>query len=159
MKDCLSTKGYMTISPQTTAGSWEAAKRRNWCNGGFRQALPEMLRPLFKQFICRTGTYRGGYYSGGSNITTYDYFAFAAETEVLDARSGSTQTEANVMTQFDWYISASNKVKKIDESAVTWWERSPCYSRDDEYCRIWTNGTAHSNFVNYPDGISPFGCL
>jgi len=161
MKDCLSTKGYMN-STNTNNGSWQATARRNWCNGAFRQALPAVLQEAFKQFKCVTGQYSGGSTTGGSNITTNDYFALAAGKEIFNGGSStsySTDNEANVLTQFTWYATTSNRVKNVAGSADDWWERSPRYNGSNAFCYVLSDGSAGSAYASNSFGLSVFGCL
>jgi len=160
MKDCLKATGYMN-STSTNAGSWQACKRRGWCNGGFRGAMPATLQQPFKQFKCVTGVYNGST-TGGSNITTQDYFALAAGKEVFNGgslTSYSTSNEATALTQFTWYATASNRVKNVAGSADSWWERSPSCTNSNNFCFVYTDESAHAGYASYAIGLAPFGCL
>lgn len=158
LKNSLSTRGYMN-STNTNNGSWQAAKRRNWCNGGFRQAINSTLKPIFKQFNCISGIWDGSS-GGGSNITTQDYFALPAEKEIFGSKTYSTDNEATALSQFTWYATTSNRVKNQGDtgSAYLWWERSP-YNGEQLFCCVSTDGTANCSFAGSTFGISPFGCI
>lgn len=160
LKDCLATKGYMN-STNTNNGSWSSSARRAWCNGGFRQALPETLRSCFKQFKTITGTWNNSA-TGGSNVTSQDYFALAAGKEVFGGGSStsySTDNEANALTQFTWYQTTSNRIKNVNGSANRWWERSPCYNDSTYFCNVYANGNANGIAASNAYGLAPFGCL
>lgn len=160
VKHCLSSKGYMN-STGTNSGSWPSCARRNWCNGGFRQALPEILRSCFKEFNTITGTYSGSS-SGGLNTTSQDYFALAAGKEVLNGGSSisiSTDREASALTQFEWYATTSNRRKFYRGNYSFWWERGPIYANSVNFCEINTDGTGTNDRATGASGISPFGCL
>lgn len=159
LKNGLSITGYMNQT-YINFGSWHATARRDWCNGGFRQAINSTLRPAFKRFNCITGTWNNQA-TGGSNITTQDYFALAAEKEVFGSRTQSTDTEANALFQFTWYQTSSNRIKTQGDkgSAYYWWERSPQYNNSRAFCAVATDGAAMSSNAGNTHELSPFGCI
>lgn len=155
--NCLTTTGYMNSS-NTNAGSWKSSARRAWCNGVFRNAIPSTIRNCFKQFKCVTATE----YNASTTTTTDDYFALPAEKEVFGTRRNSNQTEANVLTQFEWYKTSANRIKKLGNSGSTywWWERSPHYISSSNFCGVTADGTAaESHSPSDADGLAPFGCI
>lgn len=159
MKDCLETRDYIN-STDTNTGSWNGCARRNWCNGGFRGAIPADLRPAFKQFKTITAET----YYGSTNQTSNDYFALAALKEVLggSATDYCNAYEASALTQFTYYTTSSNIPKKIEGSNAVYWNRGPAKSDATRFCRTgngsgWTNPDALG--ASYALGLSPFGCL
>ena len=156
LKDSLAEAGYMNSS-NTNSGSWNGSARRTWCNNVFRNAIPSTLRAIFKQFKTVTAQT----YNGSTNQTSVDYFALPAEREIFDARNYCNQTEYNALFQFDYYKTASNRVKKLGKtgSARYWWERSPRYSNSTYFCRVGSDGTADFGGASSGYGLAPFGCI
>ena len=154
MKDCLNEAGYMNSS-NTNSGSWDGCARRNWCNGAFRQAIPDSLRPIFKQMQTITAET----YNGTTLKTSADYFALPAECEVFSTRASSNTTERESVVQFTWYVTSANRVKKLNGSNSYWWERSPFANDSDSFCRVNNSGIAGYNFASATYGLSPFGCI
>ena len=163
-KDSLATAGYMNSS-NTNSGSWNGSARRTWCNSVYKNALPSTLLPIFKQFKTITAQT----YNGSTNQESVDYFALPAAKEVFggsatsagDATSHSNLTEFNALFQFDYYKTASNRVKKLGKtgSADSWWERSP-YSTDSTYfCDVGGGGSADYSSASNTFGLAPFGCI
>ena len=155
LKDSLAEKGYMNSS-DTNSGSWNGSARRTWCNNVFRNAIPSTLRAIFKQFKTVTAQT----YNGSTNQTSVDYFALPAEREIFDARNWCNQTEYNALFQFDYYKTASNRVKKLGKTgrASYWWERSP-YSSSG-FCFVYSDGSSGgSYYASYTNGLAPFGCI
>lgn len=152
----LATAGYMNSS-NTNTGSWKSSARRTWCNGVFRNAIPSAIRNCFKQFKCVTATE----YNASTTTTTDDYFALPAEKEIFGTRSYSNQTESNALTQFDWYKTSANRIKKMGNSgsAHWWWERSPDYNIGSNFCYLIDDGTANYNYASLTYGLAPFGCI
>ena len=156
LKDSLAEAGYMNSS-NTNNGSWDGSARRTWCNNVFRNAIPSTLRAIFKQFKTVTAQT----YNGSTNQTSVDYFALPAEKEIFGSRTYSNETEFNALFQFDYYKTASNRVKKLGKtgSAVIWWERSPHYSDSTYFCSVYGNGNAGNRSARTACGLAPFGCI
>ena len=155
-KDCLNEKGYIN-STNTNTGSWEGSARRAWCNNEYKNALPSTLLPIFKQFKTVTAQT----YNGSTNQTSVDYFALPAEREIFDAINYCNQTEYNALFQFDYYKTASNRVKKLGKTGDTgvWWERSPRYNNPTYFCYVYSKGNASANIASNTFGLAPFGCI
>ena len=163
-KDSLAAAGYMNSS-NTNSGSWNGSARRTWCNSVYKNALPSTLLPIFKQFKTITAQT----YNGSTNQESVDYFALPAAKEVFggsatsagDATSHSNLTEFNALFQFDYYKTASNRVKKLGKtgSASIWWGRSPYYNTSTGFCRVTSDGTASIGNAGISFGLAPFGCI
>lgn len=163
-KDALSERGYMN-STNTNSGSWDGSARRAWCNNEYKNAMPESLSPIFKQFKTITAET----YNGTTLKTSLDYFALPAEREVFGAGYGyagngyanNTEAACEDIFQFEYYQTAANRIKKlgISGSAYTWWERSPNYSSSGSFCFVLGDGVADYHGANYAYGLAPFGCI
>ena len=163
-KDSLATAGYMNSS-NTNSGSWNGSARRTWCNNIFRNAIPSTLLPIFKQFKTVTAQT----FDGSTNQESVDYFALPAAKEVFggsatsagSATSHSNLNEFNALFQFDYYKTASNRVKKLGKtgSANYWWERSPRYNYSTDFCFVGSDGTANAHNASNSRGLAPFGCI
>ena len=155
VKNCLGTIGYMN-STDTNMGSWDGCARRNWCNGGFREAIPSVLRSAFKQF--KTITVQT--YNGSTLQTSNDYFALVADKEVRGLSDQANVTETSALTQFTYYETASNRIKKVNDTAAIWYERSPRQASQYDFLGVGTNGSSYEwGGANNAWGLAPFGCL
>lgn len=156
LNNCLAETGYMNSS-STNSGSWSSSARRAWCNSVFREAIPSTIRGIFKQHKNLTIAT----YNGSTNQETVDYFALPAEKEIFGSRTYSNATEANALSQFTYYATASNRAKKLGNSgsASRWWERSPGSSRSDYFCAVNSGGSANSRSASYTYGVAPFGVI
>ena len=154
MKDSLNESGYMNGS-NTNSGSWNGCARRSWCNGAFRQALPDTLRPIFK----RMQTITAETYNGTTLKTSTDYFALPAEYEVHGKLNYSNSTEAASLVQFTWYATQTNRRKKRNGDFAWWWERSPNERTSTYFCVVTNSGAAGSTDASATRGLSPFGCI
>lgn len=156
LKNCLAETGYMNSSA-TNSGSWNSSARRAWCNSVFRDAIPSTLRSIFKQHKNLTIAV----YNGSTNQETTDYFALPCEKEIFGSVSYSNTAEASALSQFTYYKTTSNRVKKLgnSDSAYYWWGRSPNSSNSRSFCSVYSDGSASINNANNTYGVAPFGCI
>ena len=149
--------GYMNSS-NTYSGGWESCARRTWCNSVFRNAIPSTLRDIFKQHLNITA-------SGSSTITAYitstDYFALPAEMEVFGSVTFANPTVESNLTQFEYYKTSANRVKKRGDSgsADMWWERSLRSDTSGVFCYVFSDGSAYSSPASFTRSFAPFGVI
>lgn len=147
--------GYMNESA-TNKGGWKNSARRAWCNDVYYNAIPETLRPIFKQYINQSGL-GGGSSSGVENTT--DYVALRAEEEIFGSRTYSVAGEGSQVT---YYQTSANRIKKPGDAAGTvfvWWERSPRSGKSDGFCGVAKDGSAGIATATSGRGLAPFGCI
>lgn len=156
LKNSLAEPGYMN-SEDTNKGSWKSSKRRAWCNRVFYNAFPSSIRGIFKQFKTLTASA----YNGDTNEYTEDYFALPAEKEVFGRRAYSNSIESNGLTQFEYYATSANRIKKLGDagSANYWWERSPFYFNANGFCAVDAEGNTYAIDADNGFGLAPFGCI
>lgn len=154
MKENMNTDGKMNAT-NTNQNSWSGCLRRNWCNGGFRGAIPSTLRSSFKQFKTITAQT----YDGSTNQISSDYFALAAEKEVFGAAASGNSTEAAALTQFTWYETDANRIKKTNNVDATWYFRSPGNAGIEYFCVANDKGLSRQVGASLERGVSPFGCI
>ena len=154
-KDCLKETGYMNSS-NTNSGGWNGCARRTWCNNVFRNAIPSGLRPAFKQFKTKAATG-----TGTASTTSTDWFALPSEMEVFGLVTYANSSAESQNTQFQYYKTASNRIKKlgINGSAGWWWERSPSSGDSYSFCHVRSDGTAGAYIASSTGGLAPFGCI
>lgn len=147
--------GHMNSS-DINSGGWDSCARRTWCNSVFREAIPASLRSIFKQHLNITA-------NGSSTTTTSstDYFALPAEKEVFGSNTYGNSTAETSLTQFSYYTTSSNRIKKCGDSgsANTWWERSPRSGNSSRFCSVYSSGSAYDISASNTLLVSPFGCI
>lgn len=147
--------GYMNSS-DTNANGWNGSARRTWCNGVFKAALPSTFQGLVKQVNVVTAN------GSSTGITTSeDYCFLAAEKEIFGSTTYANSTAESTLTQYEWYATAANRVKKAGASgsAYSWWERSPCSGYSSYFCLVITDGTAYYYNASNGNGVAPCGCV
>lgn len=157
LKNSLKKTGYMNSS-DTNVNGWSGCARRTWCNNVFREAIPEPLRGIFKQFKWKQGQGDGA--SSGLFETT-DYFGLAPETAVFSGVIYSQADEGALYAQWNWYKTSTNRIKRLGDngSADYWWECSPYSGGSDHFCNVSSYGGASYNGASYTSGLAPFGCI
>lgn len=146
--------GYMNSS-NTNSGGWESCKRRTWCNSVFRNAIPPVIRGIFKQF--KNVTANG---SSSSAATSTDYFALPSEKEVFRSTTYANSSAESANSQFEYYKTSSNRVKaSLDGVAHNWWGRSPYSGGSNGFCGVSDHGNADYDYADNDGGIAPFGCI
>lgn len=152
-KDCLNETGVMN-KQNTSSGGWDKCPRRTWCNSVYRNAIPATLRGIFKQFKVRTA---GG--RGSAVVESTDWFSLFSEREIFDGTTYSNRTAESQNERLDWYMVISNRIKRVDGSADSWWERSPSDSSSNNFCCVDRYRAAKQNTARYGMGLAPFGCI
>lgn len=151
--DCLNNQGKMN-GTGTNSGSWDGAAIREYLNDYVFPAMTAADQALFTQFK----TITANPYNGTVLETSIDYLALCAEKEIFGAATYGNVTEANALTQFDYYKTISTHTKYADGNLCYWWQRSPCKDYDSAFC-LSNIGNASFNPANNPQGISPFACI
>lgn len=138
----------------TNSGGWNSCPRRTWCNSVYRDAIPSSLRGIFKQFKVRTANG-----SGSSAVDSTDWFSLFSEKEIFGSTTYANSSAESQNTQLDYYKTSSNRIKRINSSAGSWWERSTTSGTSNRFCRVYASGSANRNITNNRDGLAPFGCI
>lgn len=150
----LNTAGVMNKT-DSNGGGWASCPRRAWVNSNYKDALPSGFVDIIKQHQCKTS-------EGGSSVTaTADYFALPAEKEVWGSNTYANATAESSLTQFEYYQSSSNRIKKLGNagSANSWWHRSPRDGTYTSFCMINQSGYARYSAASSSLGIAPYGCI
>lgn len=151
--DCLNKQGKMN-STNTNSGSWEDSAIRAYLNDYVFEAMSEDDQAIFKQFKTITAEP----YNGTTLETSIDCLALCAEKEIFGQATYGNATEANALTQFDYYKTIERHTKYSDGNLCYWWQRSPCKDYDSAFC-LSNIGNASFNPAGQNQGISPFGCI
>lgn len=148
--------GYMNSS-NTNSGGWEGCARRTWCNNVYKECLPTYIQNMMKQVKKLT--------SAGSQSNTIktsnDYAFLLSEIEIFGSTTHSFAGEGE---QYQYFKNATaNRYKKprYDSDYVSgrWWERSPCFSDSNFFCRVYVDGDADTDNASRARGIVPCLCI
>lgn len=163
-----SENGYMYQNNTILRPTWKDSPRRTWCNTVFRNAIPEQIRPIFKEHINRTGS--GYKLDSPSSVTlqdTNDYFAFPCEYNLI----GQTNRSANGEDTVHWEYYTAESISEIREkckkytsngiNSVEWWLRSPSVIDSSSFAIVYyTNGMLTVKTSNSSTtALAPFGTI
>ena len=151
--DCLAQQGKINAT-NTNSGSWDDSDIREYLNNYVYQAMSEDDKAIFRQFKTITAEP----YNGATLETSIDFLALFAEKEIFGAEQYSNVTEANALTQIDYYKTAESHIKHTNGNLCYWWQRSPTKDYDSAFC-LSNVGNASFNPAGGNQGISPLGCI
>lgn len=153
-KDCLSQYGMMSNNG-TNIGSWNGCAMRADLNNKYYNALPVVFRSCLKQFNVITAQT----YNGSTNQISQDYISLFAEKELFGMRKYSNATEASALSQIEYYKTDSNRIKQVNGTDYSWWERSPWSTSNGNFCGVNSGGGLGAIYASSAYGIAPFGCI
>ena len=149
--DCLNQTQQMNTS-NTNTGGWNGSAMRGRMST-YKSQLPAALRNVIKTVKKKSGT--GGGSSSGTQQTNDDLFLLS-EIEIFGTTTYSVAGEG---TQYEWYKAGNSRIKKVNGSANSWWERSPYSGDTDNFCRVYSSGTASIDTANDSAGVSFGFCV
>lgn len=150
MVDCLSTT-YNMNSSNTNNGGWKNSAMRSRMST-FLSQLPSDLQSVIKAV--------NKLVSVGNNTSTIetvsDKLFLLSEVEIFGS---TTYSFAGEGSQYDWYKAGNTKVKKVNGSANTWWERSPRSGDAGAFCAVGSAGRANDGYASGSLGVSFGFCV
>lgn len=149
--DCLNQTQQMNTS-NTNTGGWNGSAMRGRMST-YKSQLPATLRNVIKTVKKKSGT--GGGSSSGTQQTNDDLFLLS-EIEIFGTTTYSVAGEG---TQYEWYKAGNSRIKKVNGSASTWWERSPFSGNTSDFCNVGSSGGAIYDGAGYSRGVSFGFCV
>ena len=149
--DCLNQTAQMNSS-NTNTGGWNGSAMRTRM-ATYKSQLPAALRNVIKTVKKKSGT--GGGSSSGTQTTNDDLFLLS-EIEIFGTTTYSVAGEG---TQYAWYKAGNTRIKKVNGSADTWWERSPRGGSTTGFCDVNSSGSADYDDANSSRGVSFGFCV
>lgn len=147
MHDCYGTT-YPMNDTNTNVGGWRDCQMRTQTMPALKALLPAEvqagIRPVKK--LTSAGN------KNPSIVTTSDELFLPTEVEVFGSITYSAAGEG---TQYEYYQAGNSKVKKLNGSAYSWWERAPRSSYSTDFCRVFSAGSANADYASFLFGV-PF---
>lgn len=132
MHDCPGTKRYLNSS-DTNKDGWENCTMRTSILPEFYDTLSSAWQNVIKKVNKLT--------SAGSKSTvigtTSDGLFLLSEIEIFGVTTYSVVGEG---TQYSWYKIGNSKIKTVQLTASSWWERSPQADNGTNYCLVSNEG-------------------
>ena len=151
MVDSLSTYYPMNAS-NTNVNGWGGSVRRSELQTTVFAQLDADLQKVIKTVNKSTSA---GNKSSTINIYADTLFLFS-ETELFGTTSYSVGSEGK---QYAKFTTNASRIKKVNGTARSWWERSPRLSTSTEFCYVSATGTAGTNSASGNAGIAFGFCV
>ena len=146
MHDCYGESKNMNSS-NTNVGGWASCAMRQTHLPAILALMPTEVKNSIREVNKLTSA---GSQSATIN-TTADKLFLLSEIEIFGSVSYSTSGEG---TQYDYYKAGNSKVKKLNGSAATWWERSPSAIYSAVFCLVGSNGNANRDGASRASGVA-----
>lgn len=171
-RDCLKQVGRMN-GTATCVGSWGDSAMRGDLNTIYFNALPAVFRSCLKPFNTITASVS----NPNTNQISRDYISLFAEKEIFGNNNKSTDIEANVLSQMEYYKIEANRLKVTNSGDLSsiYWLRSPYIQEDPQpidrpyiteaFCNVsgsYSNPprtSCSSHLANSYIYVAPFGCI
>ena len=127
-------------------------------SGTLMAALPSDLRAVMKPMNIYTDNTGGGSNNASYVTKTVDYLPLLAEFEIFGSRTWANSAEQNYQQQYQYYKNGNSKVKyrhSSTSSTAIWWERSPLYNSGNNFCYVYTSGSAGYDSARFSLGLAP----
>ena len=141
----------------SSAGGWKNSNRRTWCNEMLFQSLPIYIQTSFREFKWKTG--RGAANTTGLN-ETIDFIGLYPEKVIMGSEATYTQAdEFALYTQWEYYESASNRIKYVNNNAAGYWTATAASGIDGMWVYIGGTGVSRTLSSSAVAAITAFGCI
>ena len=151
MHDCYGTQ-YGMNSTDTNSGGWTSCAMRSTHLPAILALMPSEVQAGIKEVNKLTSA---GSKSSTIN-TTADKLFLLSEVEIFGSIIYSKSGEGS---QYAYYSAGNTKVKKVNGSAHTWWERSPYSIASAYFCYVFGNGDADIRSASYSSGVAFAFCF
>ena len=151
LHDCYADKKAMNSS-DTNSGGWTSCAMRTTHLPAILSKMPTEVQNGIREVNKLTSA---GDQSTTIN-TTADKLFLLSEVEIFGSTKYSVAGEG---TQYDYYKAGNSKVKKLNGSADSWWERSPNVSSSTGFCRVKSSGLSEGYRANYAYGVAFSFCF
>lgn len=146
LHDCYGTK-YRMNSSDTNIGGWTRCAIRSRNLPDILSLMPSEVQNGIREVNKLTSA---GNQSTTIN-TTADKLFLLSEIEIFGRTSCSKSGEGS---QYAYYSAGNSKVKNLNGSADSWWERSPYGSLSTYFCRVDSNGSANTTNASDPSCVA-----
>ena len=151
MHDCYAT-AYAMNSSNTNSGGWQNSAMRTTRLPAILNLMPAEVQDAIREVQKKTSAGN----KSSSIQTTNDKLFLLSEIEIFGRTTFSFAGEGK---QYAYYQAGNSKVKNLSGSAYTWWERSPCSSESDLFCRVSSNGSADAGAAGNSYGVAFAFCF
>ena len=146
LHDCYADTKAMN-STHTTSGGWKNSAMRTTHLPAILALMPTEVKNGIREVSKKVSV--GG--ASSTIETVSDKLFLLSEVEIFGSTSYSAAGEG---TQYDYYKAGNSKVKKLNGSADSWWERSPTAGGSTNFCAVNNIGYASDIFAGKDKGVA-----
>lgn len=151
LHDCYADKKDMNSS-DTNNGGWTSCAMRSTHLPAILALMPTEVQNGIREVNKLTSA---GNKSSTIN-TTADKLFLLSEVEIFGSTPNSAAGEG---TQYDYYKAGNSKVKKLNGSAATWWDRSPYDGNSGSFCLVGSRGRTGTIGASNARGVAFAFCF
>lgn len=137
----------------TNNGSWRDSEMRKNTMPAYLTKLPVETQKVIGYVLKVTGQC-----GNRENITTADKCFLLSEKEIFGMRARSVQNEQNDTFQYQYFANIATSQQRRNINSGWWWERSPDYYNDDNFCFV-SSGSTSNSFAPGSHGVFPAMCI
>ena len=152
MVDCLNTTYNMESSNINTNGWLNCAMRKTH----LRTTIWGQLESSLKSVIKTVNKLASAGNQSATIQTAQDTLFLLSEVEIFGK---ITYSKAGEGSQYAYYAAGNSTIKKVNDSAYNWWERSPDGSDGAYFCYVVSGGTATTGTASYTRGVAFGFCV
>lgn len=149
---CYSKMAAMNSASSGNVGGWEDCAMRNSTLPSYLNLMPAAVKANVREVKKTT--------NGGSAlnviITTRDKLFLLSQIEVVGT---SNLSRAGEGVQYEYYKTASRRIKTRSGQEHAWWLRSPYYNTADDFCEVYENGAVGYSDASADSGVSFAFCF
>lgn len=146
MHDCYDDTKKMNSS-NTNSGGWTNCAMRSTHLPAILALMPVEVQAGIQEVHKLTSAGN----RSSSIQTTNDKLFLLSEIEIFGS---TTYSFAGEGTQYAYYQAGNSKVKNLNGSAHTWWERSPDYGNSTSFCLVSSGGIANDYYASTSNGVA-----
>ena len=146
LHDCYADAKAMNSS-NTNSGGWKNSAMRTTHLPAILALMPTEVQNGIREVSKKASVGR----ASSTIETVSDKLFLLSEVEIFGS---TTYSEAGEGTQYDYYKAGNSKVKKRNDSATSWWERSPRAGDSTRFCLVLSGGAADRNGARRAVGVA-----
>lgn len=164
---------FQMNASNTNSGGWNGSSMRKTLlgnsgtptsppSGSLLAALPADLRDVMKAVTKYSDNTGGGSDAASYVTSTTDYLFLLSEFEYHGVRAYANSAEQNYQAQYDYYKAGNSKIHykhNATGTAAYAWCRSVYSGTSNNFCLVYTNGTAVGGSANHSCGVAPGFCV
>ena len=153
MHDCFATP-YSMNSSNTNVGGWKNSAMRTSTMATMKNYMSAGGWHTIVKQVNKSSGLGGGSSSGTETVS--DSCFLLAEIEVFGSTSYSVSGEG---TQYAYYKAGNSKMKRRDDLADTWWERSSMSGNKYGFCLVNSSGISYNRGAGSVYGVAFAFCV